>query len=307
MHAPGRLLTAMVTPFTHDGELDGAGVVALTRYLLDNGSDGVVPAGTTGESPTLTHAEKLALFEVVVEAAGGRGAVIAGTGSNDTRATVALSREAEALGVDGLLLIAPYYNKPNQEGLLRHFAAVAEAVSIPIILYNHPFRTGVTIAPATVARLVQEYPHMVGLKDSSGGLEMPCEYLRATAKAPARHTGGGFLLYSGDDPLALPTMALGGQGVISVASHLVGKELARMLDLAVKGDYPEARRIHFRLYPLFKALFATPSPAPTKAALAEAGRPVGGVRLPLVPMTDAERAELVSVLRALDIRSPLEV
>lgn len=275
----GRVLTAMVTPFDRDGKVDLPTAKRLARHLVANGSDGLVIVGTTGESPTLSHDEKLAMFRAAVEAVGSDGSVVAGTGSNDTAATVALSREAEAIGVDALLLIAPYYNKPNQEGLYRHFAAVAEATRLPIILYNHPPRTGVSIAPETLARLAK-IPNIVALKDSSASLDTASEFRKVTPE--------GFLLYSGNDSLTLPMMSVGGYGVISVASHLAGRDLHRLVDACVEGNWTLARELHYQLWDLFNGLFIAPSPAPVKAALGMVGLEVGGVRLPLVACTDAE-------------------
>lgn len=295
----GRVLTAMVTPFDAEGRVDVATAKRLATHLLDHGSDGIVVVGTTGESPTLNHDEKLAMFRAVVEAAKGRGSVIAGTGSNDTAATVALSQEAEAIGCDGLLLISPYYNKPNQEGLYRHFRTVAEATRLPIILYNHPPRTGVAIAPETLARLA-EIPNIVGLKDSSASLDVASDFRKVTPES--------FLLYSGNDSLTLPMLAIGGHGVISVAAHVVGDAMRAMVDASLRGDWDEARRIHFRLWEIFNGLFMAPSPAPVKEALSLTGLPVGGVRLPLVELTADERRRLTGMLQDLGlVKAPLEV
>lgn len=295
----GRVLTAMVTPFDAEGRVDVAKAQQLATQLLDNGSDGIVVVGTTGESPTLSHDEKLAMFRAVVSAAEGRGTVIAGTGSNDTAATVALTREAEQIGCDGILLISPYYNKPNQEGLYRHFRTVAEATRLPLILYNHPPRTGVAIAPETLKRLVQ-VPNIVGLKDSSASLDVASDFRKVTPES--------FLLYSGNDSLTLPMLAIGGYGVISVASHVVGPDVRAMVDATLRGDWAEARRIHFRLWELFNGLFMAPSPAPVKEALAMTGLPVGGVRLPLVELTADERRRLAGMMHDLGLgKAPAEV
>lgn len=295
----GRVLTAMVTPFDAEGRVDVERAKRLASYLLDNGSDGIVVVGTTGESPTLSHDEKLVMFRAVVEAAQGRGAVIAGTGSNDTAATVALTREAEAIGCDGVLLISPYYNKPSQEGLVRHFRTVAEATRLPVVLYNHPPRTGVAIAPQTLARLA-EVPNIVGLKDSSASLDVASDFRKVTPES--------FLLYSGNDSLTLPMLSIGGYGVISVATHVVGTEIHAMVDATLRGDWEEARRLHFRLWEIFNGLFMAPSPAPVKEALAMRGLGVGGVRLPLVELTADERRRLQGMLEDLGLlRAPVEV
>lgn len=287
MRGPGRLLTAMVTPFGPDGRLDLTTAAKLARHLLTDGSDGLVVCGTTGESPTLSHDEKVQVLKAVIEAVGGHH-VVAGTGSNDTRATIALSQEAEALGAGALLLISPYYNKPDQEGLFQHFQAVARQTHLPIILYNHPPRTGVSISARTLARLVETCPNIVGLKDSSGSLDVCSEFRAITPK--------DFLLYSGNDSLTLPIMAIGGVGAISVASHIAGPELKEMINMAAENKLDRARALHFKLWGLMNSLFVTPSPAPVKAALAHYGWQTGSVRLPLVDMPPVERAKLIEIL-----------
>jgi 4-hydroxy-tetrahydrodipicolinate synthase len=283
----GRLLTAMVSPFDANLALDTERAKKLAKQLLATGTESLVVCGTTGESPTLDHDEKLAMFKAVVDAVGGE-KVVAGTGSNDTNATIALSREAQRAGAGGLLLIAPYYNKPDQEGLYRHFKAVADAVDLPIILYNHPPRTGVSIAPATAARLARDCHNIVALKDSSASLDTVSEFIHAAPKS--------FLIYSGNDTLTLPIMALGGHGAISVAAHVAGPELRDMIAFAAKGHFDQARDLHFRLWDLMNALFMAPSPAPTKAALAFYGGAAGGVRLPLVDLDTASREKLEAIL-----------
>lgn len=285
----GRVITAMVTPFTSEGALDLPRAKELALKLVAEGSDGLVVSGTTGESPTLSREEKLELFRAVKEAVGDSASVIAGTGSYATAETISLSQAAEAAGVDGLLLISPYYNKPNQAGLRAHFTAVADATHLPILLYNHPGRTGVTIEAATLVELAR-HPRIVGVKDSSGSLDLVTDYRR---RLPA-----DFMIYSGDDPLTLPYLAVGGCGVISVSSHVAGPEIRRMIEAWDRGDRDEALRLHLGLYELNKVLFCAPSPAPTKFALAHLGFPVGGVRLPLVEMTEAEQAQVARVLDA---------
>lgn len=286
----GRVLTAMVTPFASDGSLDTPAVRRLVDYLLQNGSDGLVVSGTTGESPTLTRDEKLALFALVKEAASGRAAVLAGTGGNNTAEAVALSREAARIGVDGILLVAPYYNKPSQEGLYRHFRTIAEAVPIPVMIYNVPSRTSVNIEASTVVRLARDVPNITAVKEASGNLMQVSEII---AKAP-----DGFRVYSGEDGLVLPILALGGYGVVSVTSHLVGRDLRRMHEAFLAGDLREAARLHAAMLPIVKACFqpTTPSPVPVKAALNILGVQVGSPRLPLVEATDAERAIIVKAL-----------
>ncbi len=285
----GRMLTAMVTPFDTELRVDHARAAELARKLVAEGSDGLVVSGTTGESPTLSEDEKVALFRTIVAAVGERATVVAGTGSYDTAATVALSRRAAEAGVHGLLVISPYYNKPNQAGLLAHFTAVAGATELPVILYNHPGRTGVTIEADTMARLA-EVPNIVGVKDSSGSLDLVTAYRIATPP--------DFLIWSGDDPLTLPYLAVGGRGVISVTAHVAGRELKAMLDAWDRGDVAEARRLHEATYALSKALFCAPSPSPTKYALARLGFPVGGVRLPLVACDEAACSLVDRVLDA---------
>jgi 4-hydroxy-tetrahydrodipicolinate synthase len=278
----------MVTPFDAEGQVDHARAGELALRLLAEGCDGVVVSGTTGESPTLSDDEKVALFRSVVKAVDGRGTVIAGTGTNDTRVACALSVAAAEAGCDGLLVVNPYYNKPDQAGLRAHFTAVAEATRLPVILYNHPGRTGVTIEPTTLAELAA-LPTVVGVKDSSGNLDLVTAYRLAA--------GPEFVIWSGDDPLTLPYMAIGAHGVISVSAHVVARELAAMLDAWTRGDVTEARRLHEATYGIGKALFCAPSPAPTKHALARLGFPVGGVRLPLVPC-DAQAQATVDVALA---------
>jgi len=282
MSESGQVITAMVTPFDSQGRIDEGGVVRLVDYLFENGSDGLVVCGTTGESPTLSHDEKLRLFRLVKDAARGRGPVLAGTGSNDTAATLQLSREAAALGVDGLLLVTPYYNKPSQEGLYQHFRVVAEAVSIPVMLYNVPPRTSMNMEAATVLRLARDVPNITAVKEASSNLVQVSEIV-----ASAPH---GFSLYSGEDGIVLPTLAVGGVGVVSVTSHVVGRDLKAMHRAFFSGDLHEAARLHAKMLPMVRALFqpTTPSPAPLKAAMDMLGVPVGGVRLPLVDANERE-------------------
>lgn len=286
----GRLITAMVTPFTPEGALDLPQAQALAKKLVAEGSDGLVVSGTTGESPTLSKDEKLALFRAVKEAVGDTARVIAGTGSNNTAETVSFSQAAAEAGADALLLISPYYNKPNQAGLLAHFTAIADATTLPIMLYNHPGRTGVTIEPATMTALAR-HPRIKAVKDSSGSLDLVTDYKR---RLPA-----DFGLYSGDDPLTLFYLGVGGTGVVSVSSHVAGLEIRRMLDAWDAGDVATAREIHLALYPLSKVLFCAPSPGPVKYALKHQGFDVGGVRLPLVPMSPDEERQVASVLESL--------
>jgi 4-hydroxy-tetrahydrodipicolinate synthase len=276
----GTLCTAMVTPFDKQLKLDTDRLCQLADFLLAQGSDALVAVGTTGESPTLTHAEKLTIFRTLANHIKGRAPLIAGTGSFSTAETITLSQEAQDTGVDALLVVNPYYNKPSQEGLFHHFSAVADAVDIPVILYNHPGRTGVSLSVETICRLAEK-PNILAIKDSSGDLLFLSELRRQLPE---------FLIYSGDDPLTLPILAIGGDGVISVASHVAGNEIKQMLKAFAQGQLSEALRLHLALLPLARALFCAPSPSPTKAALTFCDQPVGGVRLPLTELTEAEWA-----------------
>ena len=280
----GQVITAMATPFDAQGRIDEASVGRLVDHLFENGSDGLVVCGTTGESPTLSHDEKLQMFRLAKQAARGRGPIIAGTGGNNTAETVKLSREAAEIGVDALLLVAPYYNKPSQEGMYQHFRAAAEAVRIPVMLYNVPPRTSCNIEAATVLRLARDVKNIVAVKEASSNLVQVSEIC---AGAPE-----GFSVYSGEDGIVLPTLAVGGVGVVSVTSHVVGRDLKAMHTAFFNGDYREAARLHGKMLPVVKALFqpTTPSPAPVKAAMNMLGVPVGGLRLPLVEANENEKA-----------------
>lgn len=270
----GRLITAMVTPFDANGEIDDAALKRVINHLIATGTTAIVVSGTTGESPTLSHDEKLQLFERTMAYVDGRVPVIAGTGSNNTRDSIQLSKEAEALGVNGLLLVAPYYNRPTQEGLYAHFATIADALDLPIMLYNVPARTSVNMSPQTTLRLA-EIPHVFAVKEASGDFS---QITQLAAEKP-----DDFLLYSGDDKFTLPMMALGAYGVVSVASHVVGVEMTKMMDAFLDGDHVTAATWSGRLLPIFEGLFASSSPGPVKAALHAIGVPAGSVRLPLVP------------------------
>lgn len=286
----GRISTAMVTPFDSKGNIDFRKTTQLVEYLIENGTDSLVVSGTTGESPTLTTEEKIALFQHVKKVANGRVPIIAGTGSYNTQATVELTKKAEEVGVDAMLLVTPYYNKPNQEGLYQHYKTVAEATSLPIILYNVPGRTGVTLQPETVIRL-SRIPNIVAVKEASGNLDAMAEIIA--------NTDDDFALYSGDDALTLPVLAIGGNGVISVASHIVGNEMQEMITAFFDGDLSKAAKLHQKLLPLMRGLFAAPSPVPVKTALQMKGMDPGPVRLPLVPLTEEERNKLAELLNRL--------
>ncbi|MDQ0214245.1 4-hydroxy-tetrahydrodipicolinate synthase [Oikeobacillus pervagus] len=284
----GQVSTAMVTPFDSKGNIDLQKTTQLVNYLIDNGTDSIVVAGTTGETPTLTTEEKVALFHQVVKTVDGRVPVIAGTGSNNTKASIELTKKAEEIGVDAIMLVAPYYNKPNQEGLYQHFKTIAEETKLPIMIYNIPGRTSINISPETIIRL-SKLPNIVAVKEASGNLDAMTEIIA--------NTDEDFMLYSGDDGLALPVLAIGGQGVISVASHIIGKEMKQMVGEFVKGNYQEAAKLHQKLLPLMKGLFAAPNPVPVKTALQYKGLDTGSVRLPLVPLTEQERNTLMDILK----------
>lgn len=284
----GEIITAMVTPFQNDGKIDFPATKNLLDHLMNNGTDAVVVAGTTGESPTLTDEEKVELFQFVVEHVNGKMPVIAGTGSYDTQAAIELTKKATACGVDGIMLVSPYYNRPSQEGLYAHFAKIAETTTLPIMIYNVPGRTSCNIEADTIVRL-SEIEHIVSVKEASGDLDQMTEIISRTRD--------DFILYSGDDSLTLPVLSIGGEGIVSVASHIVGNEMKQMVQAFKHGDVTKASKIHRALLPTFQALFAAPSPTPLKAALNLKGISVGNVRLPLVPLNDEQLEALKEVLQ----------
>lgn len=283
----GRLLTAMVTPFDAAGAVDLEAAARLAQALVASGSDGVVVNGTTGESPTLTREERLTLLRAVRAALPGH-AVVMGTGSNSTAATVAATAEAAELGADAALVVVPYYNKPPQEGMIAHFEAVAGA-GLPIILYNIPGRTGVNLT-AESQLILARHPNICGTKEAAGDVD---QVARIVAGAP-----GGFAVWSGDDSLTLPFMSVGAYGIISVAAHVCGPAMRRMIEAHVAGDVSGAAELHARLLPLFRGLFVISNPIPIKAALQHIGVEVGSVRLPLLPLDDDRRARLGALLDA---------
>lgn len=287
----GKVLTAMVTPYDAAGEVDYAKVQKLAGYLLDNGSDGVLICGTTGESPCLTPAERANLWAAAKEAVAGRGYLILGTTDNETAFSCQVAKKAQQAGADALLAVAPYYNKPSQEGLYRHFAKIAASADIPIILYNIPGRTGVNILPQTVLRLAKDCPNIVAIKDATGSLDSVSELKTLLPEEL------DFAVYSGDDSLTLPILSVGGAGVISVASHLIGKEIAAMIEAYQQGRTAEAQRLHLQYFEVFKKLFITTNPVPVKACLNLQGWDMGDCRLPLAPPTEAELAELAALLQ----------
>lgn len=286
----GRVLTAMATPFDESGAVDFEQAASLAKHLVANGSDGIVVAGTTGESPTLSDEEKIRLVRAVKDAVAGRALVVAGTGTNDTRHSVHLTKDAQRAGADGILLVNPYYNRPSQDGLYAHFRTIAESTPLPCMLYNIPGRTGVNTAPETIARLA-EMPNITAVKEATGNLDQASEIRRLTKD--------DFQIYSGDDSLTLPMLAVGGAGVVSVASHLAGREIREMVQAYQQGDVRRAVQLHIRLFPLFRVLFITTNPVPLKAALNMSGIKVGKPRLPLVEATAMEKEQIGAVLKAL--------
>ena len=279
----GRLLTAMVTPFNDQGEVDCQQARRLALSLLDSGSDGLVVVGTTGESPTLSLDERLRLFTEIKSAVDDRGAVVAGTGNNDTRESQEFTKEAEKIGVDACLLVVPYYNRPTQQGLLEHFKAIAQGTDLPCILYNVPSRTVTNLTADTVIKL-SEIDNIVGVKEASSNLGQITEIIQGTRE--------NFLVYSGNDSDTYPILALGGYGVISVASHLVGTQIKDMMEKFLNGKPQEAASVHRYLLPLINALFIVSNPIPIKWALNYVGFPVGKPRLPLIE-PDEKSADLI--------------
>lgn len=288
----GKVLTAMVTPFHENGEINYDETTRLVNYLIDNGTEGLVVAGTTGESPTLTKKEKLDLFSHVVRIVDNRVPVIAGTGGNSTQASIDLTLEAEACGVDAVMLVAPYYNKPNQQGLYEHFKAIAGQTKLPVMLYNIPGRSVVKMTAETIIKL-SKIDNIVSVKEASGDLDQAAEIIENTA--------GDFTVYSGDDGLTLPMLAIGGDGIVSVASHIIGKEIQAMIHAFEQGQAKKAASIHRKLLPVMNGLFEAPSPTPVKAALIHKGIQAGGVRLPLVPLSEQEKSKLINIIENMNI------
>ncbi|MCM1339966.1 MAG: 4-hydroxy-tetrahydrodipicolinate synthase [Muribaculaceae bacterium] len=284
----GEVITAMVTPFNEKREVDYEKVESLAYQLINTGSDAVLVTGTTGESPTLTHEEEIEILCSAKRAVSNKAKVIMGTGSNSTDTAVLMAKKAEKEGADAILSVVPYYNKPSQSGMIEHFSAIAEAVELPIILYNIPSRTGVNMSVDTVKTLARKYENIVALKQSFGDMDVLSELKSACPS--------DFAIYSGDDSLTLPMLSLGAHGVISVASHLFGKEIKSMIRNFKTGDAMTARNMHLKLYPIFKKLFMAPNPVPVKAALAYKEIIDDYVRRPLVELTKSEKAELIFTL-----------
>ncbi len=283
----GKVLTAMATPFDSHGEIDYDMTTQLVNYLIDNGSDGLVVAGTTGESPTLTAEEKVSLLQHVVKAANKRVPVVAGTGSNHTKSSIELSQKAESVGVDALMLVTPYYNKPNQKGMYHHFKTIADTTSLPVMLYNVPGRSAAGLEPETVIEL-SKVDNIVSVKEASASLDGIAKIIEGTDDT--------FSLYSGDDNLTLPIYAVGGDGVVSVSSHIIGAEMQQMLAYFDEGKVKEASALHRKLLPFMKVMFSAPSPTPVKAALNMKGVNVGGVRMPLMPLDQAEEEAIKQLM-----------
>ncbi len=284
----GEVITAMVTPFDENLQIDFEALKNLVEHLINNGSDAILVAGTTGESPTLTHEEELQLLHFVKKIVAGRAKVVMGAGSNSTQTAVEMSKKVEAAGADAILTVVPYYNKPSQKGMYEHFAAIASAVKAPIILYNIPGRTGVNMCSSTIAKLANEFDNIVGVKQSNGDLDLVSDIKQSCPE--------DFLIYSGDDSLTLPMLSLGAHGVISVASHHVGSEIKEMITSFKSGNIVKALETHLKLYPFFKKIFMLPNPIPIKEVLAKVGIMKNYVRKPLVEMDSDEQKELFDVV-----------
>lgn len=281
-------MVAIVTPFTKTGEVDFETLRELVDFQINNGTDAIVPCGTTGEASTLNHEEHLAVIKAVVEQSAGRVPVIAGTGSNCTAEAIEMTREAKEIGVDGTLLVAPYYNKPTQEGLFLHHMAVADAVALPQVLYNIPGRTGVNMLPETIARLA-EHANIVAIKEASGSLQQVSEIISLC--------GDRLSVFSGDDFITLPMMACGAQGVISVLANIMPGTVADLVNACLSGDFVKARRLHLDTLKIGSAMFIEGNPVPVKTALELMGKASAAVRLPLCPLTDTNNAKLTNIMK----------
>jgi 4-hydroxy-tetrahydrodipicolinate synthase len=284
--------TALVTPFRRDGSLDEAGVTSLAKRQIDAGIHFLVPCGTTGESPTLTEDEHVRIVELVVEQAKGRVPVLAGAGGYNTQEVIHAAKRMRRAGADGILSVTPYYNKPTPDGLVAHYRAIAEAIDLPIILYNVPGRTGCNIDPATLVRLAS-IPNIAGVKEASGNMTQICEICASLPDT--------FIVLSGDDALTLPLMAVGGRGIVSVASNEIPGEMSRLAELAANGDFATARQLHQRLMPLLQVNFIESNPIPVKSAMAMLGLLEETYRLPMVPPRPASRERIATVLRSLGL------
>lgn len=292
----GRLLTAMVTPFNEKGEVDYEQAKRLASALLDSGSDGLLVVGTTGESPTLVREEEYRLFAEIKSVVGERGVVVAGTGSNNTSEALEATKEAERIGVDACLLVVPYYNKPTQEGLYQHFKTIAQSTKLPCILYNVPSRTAINLSADTTIRL-SKIDNIIGIKESSSNFDQIAKIISNTRE--------DFLVWSGNDNETLPILAMGGYGIVSVASHLIGKQISEMINSFINGKVDEAARIHRHLLPLFKVLFVVSNPSPVKYALNHVGFNVGKPRLPLVEPDEKSASIIKDTLKNYQIDLPV--
>ncbi len=291
----GRLIPAMVTPFNSDLDLDLSRAQKLALRLIDGGCDSVLVNGTTGESPTVFYPQKIELFKAVIEAVDGKAPIIANVGDNCTADSVDFAKEVVKLGVQGIMLVVPYYNKPPQEGLYRHFGAIASAVDVPVVLYNIPGRTGINMLPQTTLRLANDFENIVAVKEASGDLDQ--------AKTIIDNAPDDFYVYSGDDSLTLPMMEIGAEGVISTIANVTPQPMKQMVVAQASGDFEAAKALDSRLQPLMKELFVTANPIMVKKALELIGFPVGGLRLPLIEATDEQTASLKNVLREVGVLS----
>ncbi|WP_251422337.1 4-hydroxy-tetrahydrodipicolinate synthase [Veillonella agrestimuris] len=288
----GRVLTAMITSFNEDGSVNIENSIAIAHHLLDNGSDGLVVCGTTGENPTMSQEDKLSLFKAIAKECSHKGSIIANVGSNDTRETVNFVKEVSAIeGISGLLVVVPYYNKPNQHGQYLHFKAVAEATTLPIMIYNVPGRVGTGILPSTLAKLHGEYPHINSVKEASGNILIASEINRLMPNSD-------FMIYSGDDALTLPMLSLGACGVVSVVSHISGNDMNHMIQAFEAGHTEEAKQLHHKLTPIIQAMFVTTNPIPVKYAARKLGLPAGAFNLPMCEPSEEEAKCIDMALQA---------
>lgn len=290
----GRVITAMITPFADDGSVDYEGAAKLAKHLINHGSEGILVGGTTGEGAVMSEEEKLKLYDCVIRAVGQKAEgkkvpVIGNAGGIDTAASIAFAQKVEALGADGVLAIVPFYVKPMQEGMYQHFKAIADSIHIPVILYNVPGRTNASIQPATIRRLVDVCPNIVGIKDAAGNWDQVTQERMLLPE--------DFMIYSGDDSFTFPIIAAGGTGVISVSSHIIGEDMLAMIDAYEKGDVKKAFALHMKTYPINKGLFFITSPIPVKTAVNLLGLPGGKFRLPMVEANESEKAHIVQMLK----------
>lgn len=290
----GRVITAMITPFADDGSVDYESAVKLAKHLIEHGTEGILVGGTTGEGAVMSEEEKLKLYDCIIKAVGSKAEgkkvpVIGNAGGIDTAASIAFARKVEALGADAVLAIVPFYVKPTQEGMFQHFKAIADSLHIPVILYNVPGRTNASIQPATIKRLVDACPNIVGIKDATGSWDQVTQEKMLLPE--------GFMLYSGDDSFTYPILTAGGTGIISVSSHIIGDDMLAMVDAYEKGDVKKAFELHKKTYPINKGLFFITSPIPVKTAVNLLGLPGGKFRLPMVEASESEKAHIIQMLK----------